>query len=84
MAWYSYSTIPQAVVSNIKTPPLVQLNTGGSENIPGSAPYNPRMHSNKELVVEPIGLDVETLRKPVHWKELFGNDHPIELEIGIG
>src|SRR5882724_749930 len=42
------------------------------------------MHSNKELVVEPIGLDVETLRKPVHWKELYGNDHPVEIEIGMG
>jgi tRNA (guanine-N7-)-methyltransferase len=42
------------------------------------------MHANKELVVEPIGLDVETLAKPLSWSELFGNDHPVELEIGMG
>ena len=42
------------------------------------------MQSHKELVVEPIGLDVEKLPKPVRWGELFGNDHPVELEIGMG
>jgi tRNA (guanine-N7-)-methyltransferase len=42
------------------------------------------MHANKELLVEPIGLDVETLPKPLKWADLFGNDHPVELEIGMG
>src|SRR3954471_16345356 len=42
------------------------------------------MHANKELVVEPIGLNVETLPKPLSWLELFGNHHPVELEIGMG
>ncbi len=42
------------------------------------------MQSNRELIVEPIGLDVETLPKPLNWAELFGNDHPVELEIGSG
>ena len=42
------------------------------------------MQSNKELVVEPIGLDVETLPKPIDWREMFGNDHPVEMEIGSG
>jgi len=42
------------------------------------------MQSNHPLVVEPIGLDVETLPKPLNWAELFGNDHPVELEIGMG
>ena len=42
------------------------------------------MQTNRELVVEPIGLDVETLPKPIDWKQLYGNDHPVELEIGIG
>jgi len=42
------------------------------------------MQSHRELVVEPIGLDVETLPRPINWAELFGNDHPVELEIGIG
>src|SRR5690348_7425188 len=44
----------------------------------------PPMQSNKELVVEPIGLDVETLPKPIDWREMFGNDHPVEMEIGSG
>lgn len=42
------------------------------------------MQTNKELVVEPIGLDVETLPRPINWAELFGNDHPVEMEIGSG
>lgn len=42
------------------------------------------MQSNKELVVEPIGLDVEKLSKPVVWQEMFGNEHPVEIEIGAG
>src|SRR5438105_789587 len=44
----------------------------------------PPMQSKHELIVEPIGLDVETLPKPLIWAELFGNDHPVEIEIGIG
>jgi tRNA (guanine-N7-)-methyltransferase len=42
------------------------------------------MQSARELIVEPIGLDVETLARPIVWPELFGNDHPVELEIGMG
>jgi len=42
------------------------------------------MQTNKELIVEPIGLNVETLARPIDWRALFGNDHSVELEIGIG
>ncbi len=42
------------------------------------------MNTNHELIVEPIGLDVDTLPKPIVWNELFGNDHPVEIEIGMG
>jgi tRNA (guanine-N7-)-methyltransferase len=42
------------------------------------------MQSNHPLVVEPVGLDVETLGRPVDWQALFGNAHPVELEIGMG
>jgi tRNA (guanine-N7-)-methyltransferase len=42
------------------------------------------MQSNHPLVVEPIGLDLETLPKPLDWRELFGNANPVEIEIGIG
>ena len=44
----------------------------------------PLMQTNRELIVEPIGLDVETLAKPVNFTELFGNSHPLEMEIGTG
>src|SRR2546421_9141520 len=42
------------------------------------------MQVNHELIVEPIGLDVEKLPRPINFAELFGNDHPVEIEIGIG
>lgn len=42
------------------------------------------MHSPRELIVEPIGLDVETLPRPLDFAALYGNDHAVELEIGIG
>jgi tRNA (guanine-N7-)-methyltransferase len=42
------------------------------------------MQPHRELIVEPIGLDVETMPRPIDWAELFGNSNPVELEIGIG
>src|SRR5215212_6578668 len=42
------------------------------------------MQSNRELIVEPVGLDVDSLPRPLNWGELFGNDRPVELEIGMG
>src|SRR5688572_11547035 len=42
------------------------------------------MQTNKPLIIEPIGLDIATLPRPIDWGALFGNDHPIELEIGSG
>ncbi len=42
------------------------------------------MQSNRELIVEPVGLDVEALPRPLIWHDLFGNDHSVELEIGMG
>src|SRR5258706_14850644 len=42
------------------------------------------MQTGHELIVEPVGLDGETLPKPIDWIALFGNDHPVELEIGMG
>jgi tRNA (guanine-N7-)-methyltransferase len=42
------------------------------------------MQSNRVLIVEPIGLDVETLPRPINWPELFGNANPVEMEIGMG
>jgi tRNA (guanine-N7-)-methyltransferase len=42
------------------------------------------MQSSKDLIVEPIGLVVESLPRPINWPQLFSSDHPVELEIGIG
>lgn len=42
------------------------------------------MQSSKDLIVEPIGVDIETLPRPISWSMLFGNDNPVELEIGMG
>jgi tRNA (guanine-N7-)-methyltransferase len=42
------------------------------------------MQSSKELIVEPIGLDPDTLARPIDFAALFGNSNPVELEIGTG
>lgn len=42
------------------------------------------MQVDHELIVEPIGLDVDQLPRPIDWRALFGNDHPVEMEIGMG
>jgi tRNA (guanine-N7-)-methyltransferase len=42
------------------------------------------MQPHRVLIVEPIGLDVEALPRPITWNELFGNDHPVEMEVGMG
>ena len=42
------------------------------------------MQTNREMIVEPIGLDVETLPRPLNWADLYGNANPVEIEIGMG
>jgi tRNA (guanine-N7-)-methyltransferase len=42
------------------------------------------MQTKHDLIPEPIGLDVDTLARPLDWQQLYGNDHPVELEIGMG
>ena len=42
------------------------------------------MQTNRELIVEPVGLEPDTLSRPIHWQEMFGNVNPVELEIGSG
>jgi tRNA (guanine-N7-)-methyltransferase len=42
------------------------------------------MQSSRDLIVEPIGVDVETLPHPIVWTDLFGNANSVELEIGMG
>ncbi|MEA2711093.1 MAG: tRNA (guanine-N7-)-methyltransferase [Phycisphaerales bacterium] len=42
------------------------------------------MQTKNELIPEPIGLDVDTIARPLNWSELYGNANPVELEIGMG
>jgi tRNA (guanine-N7-)-methyltransferase len=42
------------------------------------------MQAHHDLIVEPIGLEVDTLPRPINWADLFGNSNPVEIEIGIG
>jgi tRNA (guanine-N7-)-methyltransferase len=42
------------------------------------------MQANRELDVTGVGLDVEALPRPLDWQQVFGNDAPVELEIGTG
>ena len=42
------------------------------------------MQSHRELIVEPVGIEVDSLPRLVLWPDLFGNDHPVEVEIGMG
>jgi tRNA (guanine-N7-)-methyltransferase len=42
------------------------------------------MQAVSSFTIEPVGLKVDTLPKPLVWKDLYGNDHPVEMEIGMG
>lgn len=42
------------------------------------------MQTNHPLDITGIGLEVDTLPKPLDWATLFGNANPVELEIGMG
>ena len=42
------------------------------------------MQAASSFVVEPVGLVVETLPRPLDFAALYGNANPVELEIGTG
>jgi tRNA (guanine-N7-)-methyltransferase len=42
------------------------------------------VRASHDLIVEPIGVELETLTQPIDLRALFGNDLPVELEIGMG
>ncbi len=44
----------------------------------------PNLRIKRKVIVEPIGLRIEDLSSPIDGRTLFGNDHPLELEIGSG
>lgn len=42
------------------------------------------MQAVSSFTIEPVGLTLENLPRPLNFRELYGNDHPVELEIGMG
>ena len=42
------------------------------------------MQVKRELIVEPVGVELDALPKPIDWATLFGNDRRVEMEIGCG
>jgi tRNA (guanine-N7-)-methyltransferase len=42
------------------------------------------MQTHRELKVEGVGVEADRLPRPIDWGALFGNDHPVEMEIGMG
>ena len=42
------------------------------------------MQPVSSFIVEPVGIETDTLPRPLNFAELFGNAHPVELEIGSG
>lgn len=42
------------------------------------------MRAASSFIIEPVGLLVETLPRPLDFAQLFGNTRPVELEIGFG
>lgn len=51
---------------------------------PGFARIRWPMRSCASFIVEPVGLTLETLPRPLVWRDVYGNDNPVELEIGSG
>ena len=42
------------------------------------------MQANRDFVLEGVGLDVEALPRPLDFAALYGNENPVEMEIGTG
>jgi tRNA (guanine-N7-)-methyltransferase len=42
------------------------------------------MQSQRDLIVEPVGLEQTAVPKPIDFATLYGNSNPVELEIGMG
>jgi tRNA (guanine-N7-)-methyltransferase len=42
------------------------------------------MQAVSSFNVDGVGLNPDALPKPLVWRELYGNDRPVELEIGMG
>jgi tRNA (guanine-N7-)-methyltransferase len=59
-------------------------NVGKSTALSDSLQSAPSMQAHRDLIIEPIGLEIDTLPKPIDWATLYGSDHPVEIEIGMG
>jgi len=42
------------------------------------------MQAAGSFIIEPVGLSVDSLARPISWTSLFDNQNPVELEIGSG
>ena len=42
------------------------------------------MQLKRDLIIEPVAAYEETLPKPIDFADLYGNDNPVEMEIGCG
>lgn len=42
------------------------------------------MQASSRFIIEPIALSCDELPHPIDFERLFGNRHPVELEIGFG
>lgn len=42
------------------------------------------MRASSSFTIEPVGLSVESLPRPLDFAQLYGNTNPVELEIGFG
>jgi tRNA (guanine-N7-)-methyltransferase len=42
------------------------------------------MKAAGSFIIEPNGLAIESLPRPIDWAAMYGNANPVELEIGMG
>jgi tRNA (guanine-N7-)-methyltransferase len=42
------------------------------------------VQTHRELNVEGVGVEADRLPRPIDWGALFGNEHSVEMEIGMG
>jgi tRNA (guanine-N7-)-methyltransferase len=42
------------------------------------------MQASRDFIIDGVGLDADALPRPIVWRDLYGNDKSVELEIGMG
>lgn len=43
-----------------------------------------RVRRGRELIAAPLGVELEELERPLAWRQLFGGEASVEMEIGVG